>query len=113
MSGCKHENADHMMPGDIVDEGWPNWPADFVARCEQFRCLDCGTWFPLGSSNDDSEAVRVEMRAAELATERVADRTLVTSGYLAHEIPRGKGWEIVRALELDGWAAHVFAPQGH
>jgi hypothetical protein len=33
---------------------------------------------------------------------------VVTSGYLAGEGPRAEGWAIVRALKLDGWAAHVW-----
>jgi hypothetical protein len=34
---------------------------------ETRECPDCEAWLSLGESNDDSEAVRVEMRAAELA----------------------------------------------
>lgn len=30
-------------------------------------CLDCKAWLPLGKANDEPEAVRVEMRAAEIA----------------------------------------------
>jgi hypothetical protein len=66
---CRHENADHMFRGDIVDEGWPDWPADFKAQCEQLRCLDCHAWLPIGPANDASEAVQVEIRAAEIAAD--------------------------------------------
>lgn len=31
-------------------------------------CLDCGAWLSLGPANDEPEAVRVEIRAAELTT---------------------------------------------
>jgi hypothetical protein len=62
---CKHENADHLMPGESF--------APFVARprpyvlvtCEQFRCVDCGAWLPLGPSKD--QGVEHEIRAAEIA----------------------------------------------
>jgi ribosomal protein L11 methyltransferase len=43
-----------------------------------------------------------------LARRPARARTVVTSGYLAGEGPRAEGWAIVRALELDGWAAHVW-----
>ncbi len=33
----------------------------------QLRCTECSEWLALGQSNDDSDAVRVEIRAAELA----------------------------------------------
>jgi hypothetical protein len=68
---CKHENADHLMPGDR----WASYRCrpdahvdgcGQVAQCEQFRCLDCGAWLPLGPSNDEPEQVRVEMRAASM-----------------------------------------------
>ncbi len=46
---CRHKNA-------------PYWPAEF----RSVRCLDCGEWVSLGPSADDSDAVRIEMRAAEM-----------------------------------------------
>jgi ribosomal protein L11 methyltransferase len=33
----------------------------------------------------------------------------ITSGYLAGEVPRARGWEVVEERVLDGWAAHVLA----
>ena len=61
---CKHENADHLRAG----EGWALMDGTAMpdALCEQFRCLDCGAWLSLGPSNDEPEAVRIEMRAAEM-----------------------------------------------
>jgi hypothetical protein len=56
--GCKHENADHLMPGDCT-RPWGH------ITVEQFRCLDCGAWLSLGPANDTPE-VCVEIRAAEL-----------------------------------------------
>lgn len=69
MSGCKHENADHLMPGDVltpsnyapIEEGEP-------VAFEQFRCLDCGAWLSLGPASDTPAAL-VELRAAEIAAD--------------------------------------------
>lgn len=36
-------------------------------RTDARICDRCGEWLPLGPSNDDDEAVLVEMRAAEIA----------------------------------------------
>ena len=66
---CKHENADHLMPGEWWHP-YGSWPA-YQVLCEQFRCLDCGAWLSLGDSDEHaSEAVEIEIRAAELATRR-------------------------------------------
>lgn len=46
-----------------------NWRSEYVPDLTSLRwtrCDDCRTLLPLGPSNDDSDAVRVEMRAAEL-----------------------------------------------
>ncbi len=58
---CKHENADHLMPG----EGWATMDGDEmpVTGCEQLRCIDCGAWLSLGAANDDVPAD--ELRLAE------------------------------------------------
>jgi hypothetical protein len=66
---CFHTNADHLMPGDTFEP----WVSDdvavirSVARCEQYRCLDCEAWLSLGEANDEgphAAAVAVEVRAA-------------------------------------------------
>jgi hypothetical protein len=63
---CKHENADHLMPGEtFVSSSWAG--ENYTVHVEQFRCIDCGAWLSLGESDDAPDAVRVEMRAAELA----------------------------------------------
>jgi hypothetical protein len=49
---CKHKQQVHQLGYDCI-----------VAS----RCMDCGHWLSLGPSNDASEAVQIEMRAAELA----------------------------------------------
>jgi hypothetical protein len=66
MRKCKHENADHPMPGECL-VNWNDLGRIKAALCEQFRCIDCGAWLSLGESNDEPEQVRVEMEAARLA----------------------------------------------
>lgn len=92
---CKHENADHLMPGEIFTPygcrgGKHTSGCGRAAMCEQFRCLDCGAYLSLGESNDASEAVQVEMRAIEVVNARAAQRPdLVTTdefyGWNLHE----------------------------
>jgi hypothetical protein len=65
---CKHENADHLMPGDWFQRWDCDDPGAPVA-VEQFRCIDCGAWLSLGESNDSSDAVKTELRAARLAAD--------------------------------------------
>lgn len=56
--GCVHE---HVVTKYDID-GLPD-PLELSWR----ECLDCGTWLPMGPSNDSPEAVAIEIRAAELA----------------------------------------------
>ena len=68
---CKHENADHLMPGELLDFDEPHTPT-WRVTVEQFRCLDCGSWLSLGPANNDgphAEQVAIEIRAAELAAD--------------------------------------------
>lgn len=61
---CRHENADHLMPGDIggpVSSGWS--PVAF----EQFRCVDCGAWLSLGPATDTYDVLVEIQLAARLA----------------------------------------------
>jgi ribosomal protein L11 methyltransferase len=58
----------------------------------------------------DVIVANIELAVVDALLARKAARTLVTSGYLAGETPCGEGWEIVRNLEVDGWAAHVLVP---
>lgn len=69
MKRCKHENADHLKAGDLWKDHPTAYLGVYLAKCEQFRCLDCGAWLSMGESNDDSEAVQMEMRAAEIAAD--------------------------------------------
>ena len=104
---CKHENADHLMPGDsFVPDSGSGLNVE-IAACEQFRCIDCGAWLPLGPSNDEPDAVKVEMRAAELAAHRhemehrLSSRFKTTYGEIA-------GWRGEETIE----SLRVFLPDG-
>lgn len=73
---CKH-SGDHVTTYLDLTRGQPTC----IVHCDV--CQDCGAWLSLGPSNDDSEAVRVEMRAAELAADLVDDdhkRTVFSGG---------------------------------
>ena len=66
-SECRHENADHLMPGHMVS-AWFGCPiAGHVPLVEQFRCLDCGAWLSLGPSRDSIPRCE-HLLAAALAT---------------------------------------------
>jgi ribosomal protein L11 methyltransferase len=49
----------------------------------------------------------IELAVVEALLARRPAETVITSGYLAGERPRVDGWEFLRDLELEGWAAHV------
>lgn len=66
---CKHENADHLMPGDRFSMSDFDFEVGKMVDVEQFRCIDCGAWLSIGPSNDTPEAVQIEIRAAEIAQE--------------------------------------------
>lgn len=71
---CRHENADHLMPGErfnLVDDSVSR-PLRYT-ECEQFRCLDCGAWLSLGEANDADPRVAVEIEAARIAAAFEAD----------------------------------------
>lgn len=81
---CRHDNADHMMPG----EGWALMDGTEMpdASVEQLRCLDCGAWLSLGPSNDEPAEVKVEMRAAEMVQdiERIGATVLNRASFEAY-----------------------------
>lgn len=81
MAKCKHENADHVGP----DERFTAW-----SWIEHFICIDCGTWLSLGEANDSLEAVRVEIRAAELAAGWTKERGTLDGATLGEDV----GWLI-------------------
>ncbi len=58
---CKHENSYHKT--------YPPPCGPTFANCMTRRCSRCNELLSLGRSNDGSEAVRLEMRVAELAAD--------------------------------------------
>ncbi len=66
---CKHENADHLMPGQSSADLDNQRTIIAPVLVEQFRCLDCGEWLSLGHS--DEYGCESEIRAAELAASAV------------------------------------------
>ena len=88
---CKHENADHLMPGEMY-ERWHHGdkgPTLYAALVEQFRCCDCCAWLSLGPSNDSPPEVRAEIRAAEIAT--TLDESWLSTSIDMSEVEHG-GW---------------------
>lgn len=57
----------------------------------------------------DLVVANIELGAVETVLARQPAATAITSGYLAHETPCAPGWESVHRVELEGWAADVFA----
>jgi len=71
VSRCRHR-GDRVtaMTGPQIDS--VNGVAEIVGHYSIHECNicdDCGEWLSLGPSNDDSEAVRIEIRAAQLAAD--------------------------------------------
>jgi ribosomal protein L11 methyltransferase len=57
----------------------------------------------------DVVVANIELRIVEALLTRTHASTAVTSGYYASDLPAATGWERVRRLELEGWAADVWA----
>lgn len=73
--GCKHENADHLMPGDVFLPKPFGQSAPDPVVVEQFRCLDCGAWLSLGRAKHKGKhaaTIRVEIAAARLVAGEIA-----------------------------------------
>jgi ribosomal protein L11 methyltransferase len=56
----------------------------------------------------DVAVANVLLEPVERILARLAGRAVVTSGYLAGQVPAHPGWEREGSLELDGWAADLF-----
>lgn len=55
----------------------------------------------------DLVVANIELAAIEALLARLEAPRVITSGYLAGELPAHPGWNLRETLELDGWAAHV------
>ena len=60
---CKHDNVDHLFPGDASSRGFRLAP--FIADVEQLRCLDCFAWLGLNEPASMSPEVDLEIDALE------------------------------------------------
>jgi ribosomal protein L11 methyltransferase len=57
----------------------------------------------------DVVVANIELRIVQQLLGRLVACLAVTSGYLESELPMAPGWKAVDRLELEGWAADVFA----
>lgn len=124
MRKCKHENADHLMPGDWLHL-YRCWPTHQVA-VEQFRCIDCGAYLSLGPARDNgphAEAVAIEVRAAELAPDGSRPRVANLAVAVAYAAQCGLddkqpafawscGWNGLESAWLAGYLARCIATHG-
>src|SRR5688572_26286167 len=60
---CKHENADHLKPGEVYAP-YGRMLGFTRVTVEQFRCIDCGAWLSLGPANDRPPHVQHEIALA-------------------------------------------------
>ena len=57
----------------------------------------------------DVLVANIELRVVEALLERATARTAITSGYYLSDRPDASGWRHVQRVELEGWAADVWA----
>lgn len=57
----------------------------------------------------DVVVANIELHVVEALLARAPVATAVTSGYYVTDLPSAPGWEHIDRLELEGWAADVFA----
>ena len=57
----------------------------------------------------DLVVANIELQVVESLLARCEASHAITSGYLAGEAPGTPGWARVEAVEVEGWAAHLFA----
>ena len=100
MNRCKHENVDHLKRGDLLLDARGECVG--VARCEQFRCIDCAAWLPLGDANDSSPEVQIEIRAAEIAATGEPFWHVDATG---SEVREGCGWNAHACRFADTWCS--------
>lgn len=117
---CNHLRALYTFSDGILRNGFyrAEWTPGFgyegcYGDIAGAKCASCNAQFSLGPSNDDSDAVRVEMRAAELATGGAmmpcestgyVDHPNSTSGSVETNAGRQSGWlasEIETHFERD------------
>ena len=114
--GCRHESVTGFVRWWTKIETHPLAPRDvpiFVLLTlrsvgssthdvDAIRCNHCNAWLPLGPSNDEPEAVRVEMRAAEIAAN---GEPIWTEHATGSEVREGCGWNARACGFADTWCS--------
>jgi hypothetical protein len=112
---CKHRNGVGYRWLSVA--GW--WApitrfADFNLRrvdwLDRVTCDDCGTWLPLGPSNDRGRPVSIEMRAARIASKWAPldyECLAVRDGWYCHRDGLGPRFDNVYGQA--GYLAHAIA----
>lgn len=98
MRKCKHRCPYDASSVDILNEAEPR-----VSLLGQRRCMDCGEAVPYGPSNDEPEAVKVEMRAAEIAA--TLDPGYWRPGMSDADVRAGAGWNAADLGFADTWCS--------
>lgn len=124
-----------LEPGGLVDVGCGSGVLAVAAARLGFRPVvaldEDGTAVEVARANAAANGVDVEVRLAdaladplppvgtavaniarepvERIAERFEGRLVVASGYLAGERPAPAGWQALRRLEAEGWAADLLA----
>lgn len=114
MKRCKHENAGAKWVGTQV---WRTGGGDqkqwFIGATwetpDAIVCPDCRDWLSLGESNDEPEAVKVEMRAAELAAGYTKERGVIDGTTLDEDIgflAYSRGGDVFGPEQHRGYLSH-------
>lgn len=113
MRKCKHENADHLGPGQMYMPYFDH-SVGVLVQCEQFRCLDCGHYLSLGPATITPE-VEIEIRAAQIAA-MLVDLSPNDNAYsIFNNYSEFNGWvEAAMAIPVDdGWSSYPQRAAGY
>jgi hypothetical protein len=95
MAGCRHDPSHVRRCSRFIMEHGAALNTGFLSM-SWVACLNCGTWLPLGESNDAPDEVKVEMAAAAKVT--------------------GPGWMVDPHAEslafAHGWNGHISSYAG-
>lgn len=108
MRGCRHKRRMRRHKLLMIDSERAN-------SVEDLMCWSCGSLLPLGEANDEPEAVKVEIRAAEIAAITTVYGCTARAGRMSPD--EGEGWakhesggnpvanDEHQSLPLRGWVA--------
>jgi hypothetical protein len=112
LKSCRHPKRDRVTMQH----------ADWNVLYDCNICKRCGEWLSMGDSNDASEAVRIEMRAAETAdvlvnTDALIDWTLSNEDFVSFiAFEERRGWSIAESSmqhHSNAWHAGYLARTIH